>query len=148
MRCFEGLNQSPAIPVVCALIRNQSGLVLLAQRPPHKHLGLKWEFPGGKVERGESPEAALTREIQEELGCNLVIDRALPRFDHDYGTIRIEMIPFLCTLAPGSPPPHPHEHAAFAWVEANALNTYDLAPADWPLLVALAKIEKAEKWKS
>lgn len=123
---------------MCAVIADAAGRVLLAQRPAHKHLGLKWEFPGGKVEPGESPEAALLREIREELGCELVLTRALPRFTHDYGTVVIEMIPFVCALAPHSSAPHPHEHTALAWSSLAELNTYDLAPADWPVVTALA----------
>lgn len=122
------------IPVVCAVIERPDGRVLLAQRPAHKHLGLKWEFPGGKVEPGESPEDALRREIKEELGCDLALGAALPPFTHDYGTVVITMIPFVCTLAAASPAPHPHEHVALAWVARDELETYDLAPADWPVL--------------
>ncbi|MES2693803.1 MAG: (deoxy)nucleoside triphosphate pyrophosphohydrolase, partial [Verrucomicrobiota bacterium] len=124
----------PPIPVVCAVIEDAAGRILLAQRPAHKHLGLKWEFPGGKVEPGEAPDAALLREIREELGCDLTDLRPLPRFEHDYTIVAIEMIPFLCRLAPGSPEPHAHEHIALAWTAPAALATYDLAPADIPLL--------------
>ena len=123
-----------SIPVVCAVILEASGRVLVAQRPAHKHLGGKWEFPGGKVEPGEGPEVALVREIREELGCDIFIRRALPRFTHDYGTVVIEMIPFVCELAPCSPPPLTHEHAALAWADVGDLKNYDLAPADWPVL--------------
>ena len=122
------------IPVVCALILDTEGRVLLAQRPAHKHLGLKWEFPGGKVEPTESPELALVREIREELACEIQIDRALPPYRHHYPTVAIEMFPFICTLAPGSTPPHPHEHVALAWVATKDVASYDLAPADLPLL--------------
>jgi 8-oxo-dGTP diphosphatase len=64
---------SAPIPVVCAVIVDERGRALVAQRPAHKHLGLKWEFPGGKVELGETPESAMLREIEEELGCAIVI---------------------------------------------------------------------------
>lgn len=131
------MNPPAPLPVVCAVITDDAGRVLLAQRPAHKHLGLKWEFPGGKVESDESPEAALLREIREELGCDLVLTRALPRFTHDYGTVVIEMIPFVCTLAPRSAAPHPHEHIALAWSSLVELSTYDLAPADWPIVATL-----------
>lgn len=129
---------SPAIPVVCLVLFDPAGRVLLAQRPPHKHLGGKWEFAGGKVEPGELPEAALVREIKEELGCDIVVQRALPPFTHDYGRTVIEMLPFVCTLAPGSPAPHPHEHTALRWVALTDLPTLDLAPADYPVLPHLA----------
>lgn len=130
---------SPAsrpVLVVCAVIE-RAGRVLLAQRPPHKLLPLKWEFAGGKVEPGEDPATAIIREIREELGCTIVITRALPPFIHDYKTVVIEMIPFVCALAPGSPEPHPHEHVAIAWVVPADLRTYDLAAADLPILAHL-----------
>lgn len=124
------------VPVVCAVIE-RDGRVLVAQRPPHKLLPLKWEFPGGKVEPGEDPAAAIVREIREELGCGIRIVRALPPFVHDYRTVVIEMIPFVCELEAGAPEPHPHEHVAVAWVARAGLRDYDLAAADWPVVAAL-----------
>lgn len=124
------------IPVVAAVIADAAGLVLVAQRPAHKHLALKWEFPGGKVEPGESPEAALARELREELGIEIEILRTLPRFTHDYGDVVIEMISFVCRLAPASAAPHAHEHAALRWVSAAELATLDLAAADLPVVAA------------
>jgi 8-oxo-dGTP diphosphatase len=123
------------VPVVCALIE-RAGLLLLAQRPAHKHIPYKWEFPGGKVEPGEDPAAAIVREIREELGCDVLLTRALPRFAFDYGTVVIEMIPYVCALAAGSPEPQPHEHVAVAWVEPAGLLNYDLAPADVPVIAS------------
>lgn len=123
-----------SIPVVCAVIEDGAGRLLVAQRPAEKHLGLKWEFAGGKVEEGETPEAAIAREIREELGCEIVVGRPLTRFTYDYQTVLIEMIPFVCTLAPGSPEPHAHEHVALKWGAIAELRSLDLAPADWPVL--------------
>ena len=123
----------PSIPVVCAILRRDD-LILLAQRPEGKHLALKWEFPGGKVEPSEAPEHAMIRELREELGCEVEIVAALPRSSHAYERGMVEMIPFVCRLVPGSPEPHPHEHAAIVWVTMAALETYDLAPADWPVV--------------
>ena len=111
--------------------------MLVAQRPAHKHLGLKWEFAGGKVEAGEPPAAALVREIKEELGCDVRIDRALPTFTHDYGAVVIKMMPFLCRLSPTSVAPHPHEHIALQWVSLSDIDAIDLAPADWPVVEML-----------
>lgn len=117
------------------------GRLLLAQRPRDKHLPLKWEFAGGKVEPGEDPAAAIVREIREELGCDIVITRALPSFTYDYTRVVIEMIPYVCALAPGSPAPHPHEHVAIAWVNLDELAGYDLAPADWPVVASYRAAE-------
>jgi 8-oxo-dGTP diphosphatase len=128
--------EPPPIPVVCALIEDGRGRVLLAQRPAHKHLGLKWEFAGGKVEQNEPPESALVREIREELGCDIGIVTALPRSTHDYGSVAVEMIPFVCALLPGSPAPHPHEHLAVRWISPAELDAVDLAPADWPVVTS------------
>jgi 8-oxo-dGTP diphosphatase len=127
---------SSPVPVVCAVIE-QDGRVLLAQRPAHKHLPLKWEFPGGKVEANETAEAALVREIQEELDCTIRIVRSLPRFTHTYDQTTIEMIPFACRLAAGSPVLQPGEHAAIAWVLPRELAGYDLAGADLPVVAML-----------
>lgn len=124
-----------AIPVVCALIEDGAGRVLVAQRPAHKHLPFQWEFPGGKVEPGESPEAAIVREIHEELGCGITVTRALPRNRHQYAVL-IEMIPFVVRLAPGSPPPEAREHLALRWLPPTELTTVDLAPADLPVVAA------------
>jgi 8-oxo-dGTP diphosphatase len=128
---------NPPIPVVAAVLTDATGRILLAQRPAHKSLALKWEFPGGKVEVGEPPEAALARELREELGIAIAGLRPLARFTYDYGFVHIAMIPFVCQLAPGSPAPHPHEHTALAWVALEALPTYDLAPADLPIVAEL-----------
>ena len=122
------------IPVVCAVVEDGEGRVLVAQRPPHKHLGSKWEFPGGKVEPDEAPPTALLREIREELGCEITITRALPRSIHNYGTVLVEMIPFVCRLASGSSAPQPHEHSALRWVNRESLEALDLAPADQPVV--------------
>jgi 8-oxo-dGTP diphosphatase len=136
---FLSFNNVPSpvpVPVVCAVIEDEDGRVLIAQRPAGKHLALKWEFAGGKVESGEAPEAALRREIKEELGCDVRLVRALPRFTHDYGTVVIEMLPYVCRLGAASPAPHPHEHAAIRWIPAAELDSIDLAPADWPVVTS------------
>jgi 8-oxo-dGTP diphosphatase len=126
----------PPVPVVCAIIVRDER-IMLAQRPPDKKLGGLWEFPGGKVEPGEVAEAALHRELHEELGCAVHITQTLPSFVHEYSWGGIELLPFICELTPDSPEPHPHEHTALAWVERAKLGAYELAPADVPLLKTL-----------
>jgi 8-oxo-dGTP diphosphatase len=128
-------NASPIL-VVCAVIEVEHGRVLIAQRPAHKHLALKWEFAGGKIAPDETPEMALVREIREELACDIVVTRALPRFTHDYGSVTIEMIPFVCRLTSGTIAPHPHEHVAVRWVLPSELNDVDFAAADLPVVAS------------
>lgn len=124
------------LPVVAAVIE-RAGWVLVAQRPPGKHLAQQWEFPGGKVEPGETPSVALVREIREELGCAIVVGAALPSCVHAYPAITIELLPFRCRLAAGTSEPHPHEHVAIRWVRLAELRTLDLAAADLPVVAAL-----------
>jgi 8-oxo-dGTP diphosphatase len=117
--------------VACALIE-RDGRLLVAQRPPGKSLPLKWEFPGGKFEPGESGAEALAREIREELGVSISIARALPEVTHDYGTFAITLSPFVCTLTAGEP--IPREHVALHWCTAAEAAGLDLAAADVPVL--------------
>lgn len=131
------MHAQPPVPVVCAVIV-RDGLVMLARRPPGRKLGGLWEFPGGKVEHGESAEAALHRELREELGCEVRITKALPSLLHTYEWGSIELIPFVCELTPESALPHPHEHTGLAWVARDKLASYPLAPADVPVLTFLA----------
>lgn len=126
---------SAPLPVVCALIE-RDGRVLVARRPAHKHLGGLWEFPGGKIEPGETAADALHREIREELGCTLVLDRTLGTFTHAYPQVTIAMTAITATLAPASPEPTPHEHSELRWVLPTELNTLELAPADLPVVAA------------
>jgi|UniRef100_UPI00404B54D3 8-oxo-dGTP diphosphatase len=130
------INSKPEpIPVVCALIEYE-GRVLLAQRPHHKHLGGKWEFPGGKVEPDENPAQALIREIREELGCAIILGRELPRNEHTYDQTTIVMIPYLAQLEGNSAEIKPTEHIAVAWAKPEELLDYDLAAADLPVVTA------------
>ena len=132
-----------SIPVVCAIIE-RDGLVLLAKRPAHKHLGGKWEFPGGKVEHDESPSDAIMREISEELGCKFLPRNALPRSLYEYENITIEMIPLVGHLANNSPDPICHEHDEIAWVSPAELRNYELAPADFPVVEAYRQSLESE----
>lgn len=126
-------SSSSPIEVVCALIE-RDGCVLMAQRPAHKHLGGKWEFPGGKVEAGESPVVALHRELLEELGCCVEVLRLLQPQSHDYGTVKVHLIPFVVRLLPGSDAPQALEHTALSWVPAGELAGLDLPAADLPII--------------
>lgn len=114
------------IEVVCAVIMRE-GRVLIAQRATG-HLAGLWEFPGGKVDAGESAEEALEREIREELGCGVMVGEAMSPVEHDYPELSIRLRPFWCAVGEGEPVAL--EHAAIRWVERGRLMEEELAPAD------------------
>lgn len=128
----------PPTPVVCAIIEHE-GRCLIAQRPEGKRLAGFWEFPGGKIEKGESPVAALHRELAEELGCRVEITAAGPPVPHTYEWGRILLFPFRCRLASGSAQPAAHEHSALSWQPVATLSQFSLAPADIPVLAWLKR---------
>jgi 8-oxo-dGTP diphosphatase len=121
--------------VVAALIRD-GGRVLVSRRRAYHAMPLLWEFPGGKVEPGESPAAALIREVREELGCSVRVDRIHEVVFHPYAEFDLLMLVYACTITGGVPAPV--EVAEVAWIEAARLPTLDLLPADFPLARALA----------
>jgi 8-oxo-dGTP diphosphatase len=118
--------------VACAVIERE-GRVLAARRSAGQSLAGKWEFPGGKLEPGETAAAALAREIREELALDVRVGAPLPPRDHDYGTFAITLVPFLCTLATDAEA-HPREHDAVRWCTPVELTALEWAPADLPVL--------------
>jgi 8-oxo-dGTP diphosphatase len=117
--------------VACAIIE-QEGAVLAAQRSATMTLPLKWEFPGGKIEAGESPEECLIRELMEELGISVFIDAALSPATHSYPDLTVTLYPFTCRLAGGIITPH--EHHALKWIEPERMPELDWAAADLPVI--------------
>jgi 8-oxo-dGTP diphosphatase len=113
------------------------GRVLLAQRPEGKSLAGLWEFPGGKVEPGETPEAALIRELHEELGIDTWRSCLAPLTfaSHSYDDFHLLMPLFACRRWQGTP--HAREGQKLAWVRARDLTTYAMPPADVPLIPIL-----------
>ncbi|PZQ97757.1 MAG: 8-oxo-dGTP diphosphatase MutT [Cereibacter sphaeroides] len=113
------------------------GRVLLAQRPEGKSLAGLWEFPGGKVEPGESPEAALIREVKEELGIDTWKSCLAPLTfaSHAYETFHLLMPLFACRRWEGIVTAQ--EGQKLAWVRPNALREYPMPPADLPLIPIL-----------
>lgn len=110
------------------------GRVLLAQRPEGKPMAGLWEFPGGKVEPGESPEAALIRELHEELGIETWNSCLAPLTfaSHAYEKFHLLMPLFACRKWQGVP--HPKEGQTLAWARPNQLRDYPMPPADIPLI--------------
>ncbi len=124
----------PTLQVVCALIEDEAGRLLLAQRPEGKHLAGLWEFPGGKIETGESPRAALIREIAEELGCVAAPGEALAPVTHAYETVKVCLVPFLARLTEAGAKPEAREHAALRWVTREEIGTMPMPAADAPIV--------------
>lgn len=121
--------------VVAAAIVDGAGRVLIAQRPPGKWQAGRWEFPGGKIEPGETEEAAVHRELHEELGIRVLAARPLAEVSHDYGDRRVAMALWLVSGFEGVP--RGLDGQALRWVEASELADADLLEADLPLLPAI-----------
>lgn len=126
------------IPVTCAIIFFE-GKVLATQRSEKMDLPGKWEFPGGKVEQGETSEECLKREILEELAIEIEISEQLTPVEFSYVQKAIRLIPFAAWWKAGQI--HPSEHAQYAWVEKKDLFSLNWAPADLPIVHELQ-----EKW--
>lgn len=128
--------------VACAIIE-QDGTVLAAQRSATTSLPLKWEFPGGKIETGETSEECLIRELQEELGIGVTIDSALTPATHSYPEFTVTLYPFICRHAGGTI--IMHEHHALKWIEPHRMPELDWAAADLPIIREyLSKTETSE----
>jgi 8-oxo-dGTP diphosphatase len=122
--------------VVAALVKDGAGRILLSRRRADQPMPLLWEFPGGKVEEGESPTDALAREIVEELGCACRVGRVDDVVFHRYPEFDLYMLVYACVL---DGEPRPVEVAELAWVEPENLLKYEVLPADIPLCERLAR---------
>ena len=123
------------IDVVCAVLQDEQGRVLACLRPAGKHLGGLWEFPGGKVEHGETPQTALARELREELGIEVEVLGELQPVPWQYERGAIRLLPFLCRITGGEAVPH--EHESLLWCASHELANLTWAPADLPVLEQL-----------
>jgi len=110
----------------------RAGKLLITQRPAGTHLGGLWEFPGGKLETGETFEAALVRELDEELGIDVAVGELVEAITHDYPEKSVHLKFFRCEWLAREP--HPHEVAAIAWVTRDELEDYEFPAADARLL--------------
>lgn len=127
---------NPSIEVVAAIIR-KDGRIFATQRGygPWKDW---WEFPGGKMEAGESPQEALLREIREELSIDISVDALLKTIHYDYPAFHLTMHCFLCSLLEEAP--HLNEHEAACWLDAASLDKVNWLPADLQLLPLLRQV--------
>jgi 8-oxo-dGTP diphosphatase len=125
----------PRLQVVAAVLRDARGRVLIAQRPPGKHMSGYWEFPGGKRAPEEAAEQALQRELLEELGVELTGCHPLLELRHDYPDRLVELQVFVADGYHGEP--HGREGQALKWVAVEQLAEEGLLPADRPITAAL-----------
>lgn len=117
--------------VVAALIWD-GGKFMICQRPAHKARGLLWEFVGGKVEPGESREAALIRECREELAVELAVGQEFMSVVHEYPDLTVRLTLFCATIAQGLP--QKLEHNDIRWITPAQIGDYDFCPADVEIL--------------
>ena len=125
--------------VACALV-DAGRRVLIAQRPADKTFPGLWEFPGGKVEDGETPEVALIRELEEELGVSTKSACLAPLsfVSHGYESFHLLMPLYVCRKWQGQP--QAREHMALKWVRPRSLRDYPMPPADEPLIAPLCDL--------
>ncbi|HEY1818193.1 MAG TPA: (deoxy)nucleoside triphosphate pyrophosphohydrolase [Kofleriaceae bacterium] len=121
--------------LVVAGLMTRDGRVLITQRTASQALPLQWEFPGGKVEDGEAPAAALARELREEIGVTVVVGRIWDVLFHAYPDFDLVMLVYRCTITDGEP--RAVDVADLAWVAFGELPRWDILPADRPLVERL-----------
>ncbi len=126
----------PLIEVSCALIMD-GDRVLVTQRSELMPHPLKWEFPGGKLKAGETPEGCIVREIREELDVEISVIQLLPSVKHEYSDSAIKLIPFVCTIRKGEI--HLSQHRTYRWVHDSELDEIDWLEADVEVLALLRK---------
>ena len=124
------------IEVAAALIRDSAGRYLITQRLRGSHLAGLWEFPGGKLEVGESPDVALRRELHEELGAAFAVGKLVETVRWEYPDRTVVLHFYECRVESGAV--EPREGQAMMWVEPQRLGAYEFPPADRALIARLA----------
>lgn len=138
---FRGLlfSTERLIDVTAAVIGGPDGRILVCSRPAGKHMAGKWEFPGGKIEPGETPEACVRREIREELGMGIDVGPVLTVMEHDYGVKYVRVTFF---LAVSDDTPAAKDHQGFRWVAPDDIDSVDFLDADRPVSAEIRKKTK------
>lgn len=126
-----------AVLVVAAALTDELGRVLIAERPAGKHMAGRWEFPGGKVAPGESEQAAVVRELQEELGIGVIEARPMMRLTHRYPDRDVELSMWVVGRYSGKP--QALDGQRLKWVERTQLADEDILEADRPFVAALVQ---------
>lgn len=121
-----------AIMVVTCAVIEKAGKILIARRKRGDHMGGKWEFPGGTVERDETPEQSLMRELKEELGVDIGVDEFICSSQYAYGHATINLLAFKATLLSDELKVCAHEE--IRWVSPRELSRYDFPEADAPII--------------
>ncbi|MFZ5967408.1 MAG: (deoxy)nucleoside triphosphate pyrophosphohydrolase [Bacillota bacterium] len=129
------------IDVVAAILLNKEGQVLIARRKRGKALEGYWEFPGGKVEKGESPEQSLTRELKEEMNIDIEVTEYVGENIHSYEIGVIRLLAFKGKIVRGDISLIDHDE--YTWVDIDKLLDFKLAPADIPIVELLISKQKA-----
>ena len=128
---MTGSDTRPPLEVVCAIVPMNERILVARRSKTMTHPG-KWEFPGGKIERGETQEMAIVREIREELGASVRPVTLLTPSTHAYPHRTIRLIPVVCKHSSGEF--HPHEHDLLAWASRDELSGFDWCDADLPIV--------------
>ncbi|WP_219821776.1 8-oxo-dGTP diphosphatase MutT [Sneathiella aquimaris] len=131
------MSSLPTVLVVAVALVDDDNRVLIAQRPEGKSMAGLWEFPGGKVETGETPENALIRELKEELSIDVTAACLAPFTfaSHTYEAFHLLMPLYVCRRWAGTP--KPVERQTLKWVRANQMKDFPMPPADIPLVAML-----------
>lgn len=125
------------VHVVAAIIENNEKDIFCALRSPEMTLANYWEFPGGKIEEGETKESALKREIMEELGCEIEVLSHVEDTTYEYEKVIVRLETFMARILSGTP--QLKEHAEMKWMPRQDLQKLDWAPADIPAIEKLVK---------
>ncbi len=124
------------IEVAAAIIENAEGQILIARRKKGKSQAGMWEFPGGKIEAGETPEECLIRELREEMGIEIEPYSWFGVNEHDYGAVLIKLIAYLAKYSHGEI--RLVDHDEYRWTDREELGEYEWAPADVPFVERLS----------